>query len=221
MKKFILLLVGISFMCSCSGPRKVVDFATISTLVEIHKKEDKTYKSLKNRGLTNLGLQALVTKHTEENRDIVDKIKQRYVNTNLILTAVGKLPQALSTIEDIHDYQSDILALVQEKPTLVAIAIQTELVILKRVNRLYNYVYLNAIVGTNFNRIPIAKRLQIVDFVIKELRVIRGFSYSILRKMKAGKNGNTLRQILQEFDFDIIYGDISKMQIINDVMPSN
>lgn len=208
-------------MFSCSGTRKIVDYATITTLVEIHKTEESQYNRIKKNELTNYGLQSLVTKHTEENRDIVEKIKERYVNANLVLTHVGKLPYALECIDDIYDYQADILALVQEKPALAALAIQTEIAIIKRVNRLYKYVYLNAIVGTNFNRMPIAKRLEIVDYVIQELRVIRGFCYGMFRKMRAGKNGNTLRQILQEFDMDVIYGDIDKLGIVNDVMPQN
>lgn len=219
MKKLILIIIGISFLTSCSGPRKIVDFTTISTLVAIHKKEEKQYGKIKENEATNLGLQALVTKHTEENRDIIEKIKKRYVNTNLILSAVGKIPQALETIDDIHQYQSDMLEMVQDKPALSALAIQTEVAMLKRVNRLYKYVYLNAIIGTNFNRVPVAKRLEIVDYVLEELRVIRAFCYSINRKMRTGKYGNTLRQILQEFDIDMIYGDIDRLQIVNDIMP--
>lgn len=220
MKKAIyIFLIGLSLcLNSCSGRPEVVDFTVISTLVEIHKDEEPRYREMRNLEAGNMGLQQLVTKHTEENREIVEKIKKRYVNTNLILTEVGKLPQALQLIEDIKNYQVDILGIVQDKPALSAIAIETEILLLKRVNRLYNYVYLNAIVGSNFNRIPIAKRLEIIDFVIQELRIIRGYCYSIYKRMRNGKNGSTVRAILREFDIDLLYRDIDKEQIINSVM---
>ncbi len=218
MKQAFYILLAALILSSCSGRPEVIDFTVISTLVEIHKDEQPRYTNMKNLEAQNMALQKLVTKHTEENREIVEKIKQRYVNTNLILTEVGKLPQALQLIDDIKKYQIEILDLVRENPELSAVAIQTEVLLLKRVNRLYNYVYLNAIVGSDFNRIPIAKRLEIIDFVIQELRLIRGYCYSIFRKMRNGKNGNTLKVILQEFDIDMLYRDINKDQIINDLM---
>tara|TARA_R110000868_G_scaffold411003_2_gene701294 strand:- start:16118 stop:16753 length:636 start_codon:yes stop_codon:yes gene_type:complete len=208
-------------MWSCGGSNnvpKVVDYTVISTLVEIHKTEQPQYKDINRKEAENLLLQKMVTEQTKENRDIVEKIKQRYVNTNLLLTQVGKLPVALQTIADIKDYQVDILELVKDKPELSLIAIKTEIALIKRVNRLYNYVYLNALVGTDLNRMPIAKRLEIIDYVITELRVIRGFCYSIYRKMKKGKNGNTLNEVLKEFNINSIYGDINKQKIVNDLM---
>jgi hypothetical protein len=218
MKNLLFLFLASIVLSSCGGTPKVVDYTVISTLVEIHKSEQPKYKTIKENEAENLLLQKLVTKHTEENREIVEKIKKRYVNTNLILTEVGKLPQALQIISDIKKYQVDILDIVKDKPELSALAINTEVALIKRVNRLYNFVYLNAIVVTDLNRIPIAKRLSIIDYVIKELRVIRGFCYTIHRKMRNGKNGDALTAVLKEFDINSIYGGIDKNKIIEGLM---
>jgi hypothetical protein len=220
MKKAIYLLFIIPMLLGCGGRQRIVDYTVISTLVEIHKSEQSKYKSIKENEVENLLLQKLVSKHTEENRSITEKIKQRYVNTNLVLTEVGKLPQALKTIDDIENYQKSILESVKERPVLSAIAIKTEIAILKRVNRLYNYIYLNAIIGTDFNRMPIAERLRIVDYVLQELRVIRGYCYTIDRKMKNAKRGNTLRKLIAEYDPSLVHrlSKARKTEIINDVM---
>ena len=50
-KKYLIILLAIPFMFSCSGPRKVVDFATISTLVEIHKKGRERYCEIQPNNL--------------------------------------------------------------------------------------------------------------------------------------------------------------------------
>lgn len=218
MRKLLSLILLSTLLYSCGGTPKVVDYTVITAMVEIHKKEQPKYKTLKNNESENYLLQKLVTKHTNENREIVEKIKQRYVSTNLLITQVGKLPQVLQSVSDIKQYQVDIYEMVKEDPKLAALAIKTEILLLKRVNRLYKYVYLNALVGTDLNRMPIAKRLEIIDYVVDELRVLRGMCYTIKRKMRNGKNGKLTMKILQEYDIDLIYGNIDKNAIINDLM---
>lgn len=206
---------------SCSGPRKVVDFTVISSLVGIHKKQHAQYKDVKNKEAVNLGLQKIVTKQAKENTEIREKIRKRITNTQLLLTELGKLPECIRLIGDIHDYQSEFLDMAKDRPELSLIALQTEILLVKRVNRLYNYVYLNALVGTDLNKMPIAKRLEIIDYVIKELRVMRGFCYSIIRKMRSAKYGNTISKLLEEFKISKMgLEDINRMEIINDIMPN-
>lgn len=216
-KIFYILALGFMFT-SCSGNR-IVDYASLESLISIHKKQQPQYKTVKNNEGGNLVLQKLVTKHTKENTAIREKIRKRITNTQLLLADLGKLPDALRTINDIKNYQVELVELVSDNPELSLIAIKTEIAMIKRVNRLYKYVYLNALIGSDFNVMPIAKRLEIIDYVVKELRVIRGFCYSILRKMKSAKYGNLINKLLREFDIGYIYRDIDKYRIINQVKP--
>jgi len=217
--KFVYIILLVILISSCGGTRKVVDYTVISTMVEIHKTESGHYRDLKDKETTNTTLQTLVTKTTEEYRAISDKIERRYTDVSILLSQVGKLPQIIRIINDIQDYQVSLLEIVQDHPEFVLIGINTEVALMKRVTRLYKYVYLNAILGTDLNKMPIAKRLEIVDHVLTELRVIRGLCYSISSKMKNAVRGKGLRIILREYDLDMLYEGIDKAEIIRRSLP--
>jgi hypothetical protein len=217
--KFVYIILLVILISSCGGTRKVVDYTVISTMVEIHKTESGHYRDLKDKETTNTTLQTLVTKTTEEYRAISDKIERRYTDVSILLSQVGKLPEIIRIINDIQDYQVSLLEIVQDHPEFVLIGINTEVALMKRVTRLYKYVYLNAILGTDLNKMPIAKRLEIVDHVLTELRVIRGLCYSISSKMKNAVRGKGLRIILREYDLDMLYEGIDKAEIIRRSLP--
>lgn len=216
MKNFIYIFLLGLLTTSC-GSNRIIDYAALESLISIHKKQEVQYKGVKEKEAENLLLQKIVTKQAKEHTSIREKIRKRVTNTNLLLTNLGKLPDALKTINDIKNYQVQILELVIDSPHLSALAIRTEIVMLKRINRLYKYIYLNAIIGGDLNRMPIAKRLEIIDYVIKELRVIRGFCYSIKRKMYNGKYGSFINKLLREYDINYIYRDINKNEILESV----
>lgn len=216
----IIILLFIAFCAtSCGGPRKVVDYTVISTLVEIHKKESDNYRGHKEREGVNAGLQKLVTKTQNEYREISDKIQRRYTDVSILIAHVGKLPQIITLMNDIQQYQVEALGMVQDNPEFVLIAINTEILLTKRVTRLYKYVYLNAIIGTDINKMPMAKRFEIVDHVITELKVIRGLCYGINRKMKSAIRGKGYRVILDEFDISFMYQGIDRAQMFTNSLP--
>lgn len=220
MKNNLILLAIVSFLfTSCGGTRKVVDYTVISTLVEIHKKESDNYRGHKEREGVNAGLQKLVTKTQNEYREISDKIEKRYTDVSILIAHVGKLPQIITLMNDIVDYQSQALTMVQGNPEFVLIAINTEILVTKRVTRLYKYVYLNAIIGTDINKMPMAKRFEIVDHVITELRIIRGLCYGVNRNMKTAIRGKGYRVILDEFDLSFMYQGIDRAQLFTNSLP--
>jgi len=220
MRNYIYLLLLSIFLTSCGGgggDQRIVDFTVISSLVNIHKKEHENYEDIKGNSAVNTGLQFQVTKQYEKYREVSEKIKKRYTEVNLIITEVGKIPRALKCINDIKSYQTQMLDLVVSDPKLSTVAIQTEIQILKRVTRLYKFVYSNALIGTKYNQMPIAERLRIIDYVLEELRVIRGFSYSIYRKMRQAKYGKSVRKVLKDFEVSSIQGDIDRRKIIENL----
>ncbi len=200
MKKALFILFIVFLIPSCTV--KVIDLAQISSLVLIHQKQQPQYKGIKKNEYINTALERLVRKTTDENREITEKIKKRYTDVTMLLTTIPKLPYALDVIKDIKKYQKLSVEIVSDNPKLVVIALKTEVEILKKVNRLYKYIYANAIIGTDINRIPIAERLEIVDYVIRELKIIRGYSYGLHRKLRMAKYSGDLTAILKEFNIE-------------------
>lgn len=216
MKKLFLIVIVATSLTSCST-KKVVDFAALSSMVSIHSSQYSSYKTVKEQEAQKYGVQTLVTKYTKEHRDITDKIQKRFTDVRVLLTQVRRLPRVLKMVNEIKAYQREILELVIADPKLVAIGLKTELVLIKRITRLYKYVYYNAIIGSKFNQMISRERLRILDYVIADLRRIRGLCYTVKRKMKYAKYGRFLDKVLEEFDTRKIYNKVDRQKIVDNI----
>ena len=78
---------------------------------------------------------------------------------------------------------------------LMLIAAKTELELVNRTADLFTYIYQVAVVGTDMNLMSNADRLALIRHVVDELRIMRGLSYSITRRMRVAKYAGLMKAI--------------------------
>lgn len=204
MKYYLLLIIGLVILSSCDGgPWEIRDLPACSIMVDHHISRQSDYKRIKNNELQKTGLQGVLLKEQEKLTVITNKLKKRYTTVSSIIHSVGRIPYAISIANDCKKYQKSIIEKVIKEPKLGAIAVKTELAIIKRINKLYKFIYANAVIGTDFNLMSNEQRLQIITYVVDELRSIRGLLYGVDNQLKFAKQGELLDKLLKEFDIDL------------------
>lgn len=211
-----IVFIG-AYLSSCSS-RTIVDYPALSILVDIHTDEHKRYKQVKNEEIQKTGLQSLLNKEQYKLTELTQKLQKRYKTVSSIIHSVGRVPYALDIMNDIKKYQVKIQDYVVDDPKLLALAVKTEIAVLKKINRLYKYVYANAVIGTDFNLMTVEQRLQIIDYVIEELRDIRGMVYGVEVRIRYAKKGDVWKKILQEHNINLFnLSDFEKEMMLKDM----
>ena len=72
-------------------------------------------------------------------------------------------------------------------PALLLVSAKTELELVNRTADLTQYIYQVAIVGTDVNLMDNKQRIDLLKYVINELRNMRGIAYAVCRQMKTAK----------------------------------
>lgn len=219
MKAVLLFFSIIILFCSCDGgPWEIRDLPACSMMVDHHISRQNDYKKIKNNELQKTGLQGVLLREQEKLTVITNKLKKRYTTVSSIIHSVGRIPYAIAIANDCKRYQKSIIDKVIDEPKLGIIAVKTELAVIKKINKLYKFIYANAVIGTNFNLMTNEQRLQIITYVVDELRVIRGFLYGVDVQLKYAKEGEFLDRILKKFDISLFLLDNKeKNKIVKDL----
>lgn len=72
---------------------------------------------------------------------------------------------------------------------------KTELELVNRTADLTQYIYQVAIVGTDVNLMDNKQRIDLLKYVINELRNMRGIAYAVCRQMKTAKRNGVLQTL--------------------------
>ena len=92
---------------------------------------------------------------------------------------------------DISKYQSQMLEYAKDDPKLVAVAVSAETKLISQMINILSYMEM-AVNGCSDNLMNVKSRLQLMNHVIRELRIARGQAYTVVRKMKVAKNRGML-----------------------------
>ncbi|MFL0096000.1 hypothetical protein [Tenacibaculum maritimum] len=203
MKNIILLLVVFTLSsCGSSGPWKIRDLPACSIMVDHHISRQRDYKKIKNNEIQKTGLQGALLRQQKNLTDITNKLKKRYTTVQSLIHSAGRIPHILSIIRDCKNYQKEIADKVIDEPKLAIIAVKTEIEVLKRINKLYKWVYANAVIGTEFNIMSNEQRIQVINYVVNELKNIRGLLYGVDNRLRFAKDGIFLNRVLLEYNIN-------------------
>ncbi len=98
-------------------------------------------------------------------------------------------------INDIAKFQRQMVTYAKENPKLLLVAYQGESALVTRTLHLFSYVHDNALKGGDNNLISAKQRMQLIRYVIKELRIMRGLAYGVARKMRLAKRVGIIKAI--------------------------
>lgn len=196
MKKIILSLV-LSFCCYSLFSQMVVwDVAAMETLIANHKVQHTSFSKMKQEEAQISALQ----KSIAEKMTQIEYFQSKFYNSLKSIEAITKTGKDIiyagDIISDIVKYQSQMLDYASQDPSLLLVAVKTESQLVQRTADLMQYIYQVAIVGTDVNLMDNKQRLNLLNYVIKELRTMRGLAYAVTRQMRTAIRNGVLKTLM-------------------------
>ncbi|GAB3832268.1 hypothetical protein GCM10028895_49750 [Pontibacter rugosus] len=120
-------------------------------------------------------------------KELEEKMYNSLKSVQSIIGQSKNIVYASRIAQDIGKYQGQMMDIAQGDPELLLIAAKTELELINRTSDLFTYIYQVAVIGTDVNLMSNSERLNLIRHVVDELRIMRGLSYSITRRMRVAK----------------------------------
>jgi hypothetical protein len=215
MRKHLYLVSVLAFLFSSTQAQQLVfDPAVVSTLVVNHTAQQEALNDIKdNEGKIFTAQQSIALKMGEIKR-LEEKMYNSLKSVQAIVGQSKNIVYASRIAQDIGTYQGQMVDLARGDNELMLIAAKTELELVNRTADLFTHIYQVAVVGTDVNLMTNADRLSLIRHVVDELRIMRGLSYSIVRRMRVAKHAGLVRTVNP---LGLQYPDNSKA-IINSLM---
>ena len=214
MKKIILLGVLFFALTRVGAQTLVWDIGAVETLISNHTAQYSAFEQVKNKEASISGYQQIIADKMVQ----IEYFESKFYNSLKSVEAVIKTGKdviyAADIAKDIGKYQNQMITLASDDPKLIVVAAKTEVVLVSRTADMMNYIYQNAIVGTDVNLMDNKQRLDLLGHVIKELRTMRGIAYSICRQMKAAQRNGILQTLAPgTFKYKVNTSALAKQQL--------
>ena len=196
MKKYLYLLSALALAFGHSQAQQLVfDPAVVSTLVVNHTAQQAALNDIKEKETEILAAEHAITYKMIQIKELEEKMYNSLKSVQSIIGQSKNIVYASSIAQDIGKYQGQMMEIAQGDPELMLIAAKTELELVNRTSDLFTYIYQVAVVGTDVNLMSNADRLSLIRHVVDELRMMRGLSYSIVRRMRVAKHAGLVKSI--------------------------
>lgn len=190
------LIIIILFLSGSSWAQQVVfDPAVVSTLVINHTAQQTALKDIKNSEAEIATAQKVIAVQMTYIKELEQKMYNGLKNVSMVITGAKDIIYASQIAEDIGQYQQEMVNIATGDPILLAVAVKTEAALIRRTADLFTYIYTVAIIGGDFNLMNNKARLDIIKHVVRELRVMRGMAYGIVRKMRVAKYAGVMKTL--------------------------
>ncbi len=200
MKKIVLAVM----LCIGSAPflqaqRVVWDIACMETLIANHKVQHASFQNMKENEAQIATFNQQIAAKMVQIEAIQSKFYGSLKSIEAIIRTGKDIIYAADIVQDIVKYQSQMIELAVGDPKLIVVAVNTEAQLISRTADLMTYIYQVAIVGTDINLMDNAQRLDLLKYVIQELRFMRGLAFAVCRKMKTAKRNGIMQSLAPQF----------------------
>jgi hypothetical protein len=194
MRKYLYLLSALTLdWTALQAQQLVFDPAVVSTLVVNHTAQQAALQDIKEKETEIAATQQSITFKMGEIRRLEEKMYNSLKSVQAIVGQSKNIVYASTIAQDIGTYQGQMMDIAQGDPELLLIAAKTELELVNRTSDLFTYIYQVAVIGTDVNLMTNADRLSLIRHVVDELRIMRGLSYSIVRKMRVARHAGLMK----------------------------
>jgi len=188
MKKYLYLLSIMGLTAKGVYAQQVVfDPTVVSTLVVNHTVQQAALSDIKDNEGEIATYQKAITAKMIQIHALEEKMYNSLKSVQSIIGQSKNIIYASNIAKDIGTYQAQMIETAKGDPQLMIIAAKTELELVNRTSDLFTYIYQVAVIGTDVNLMSNSDRLNLIRHVVDELRIMRGLSYSINRKMRLAK----------------------------------
>jgi hypothetical protein len=196
-KLILLLLISGSTLIpgNVRAQQLVFDPAVVSTLVVNHTAQQSALKDIKNSESEIAAAQKVIAVQMSYIRELEQKMYNSLRNVSMVITGAKDIVYASQIAKDIGAYQKQMVEIATGDPILMVVALKTEAALIQRTADLFTYIYTVAFVGGDINLMNNKARLDIIKHVVRELRIMRGMAYGIVRKMRVAKYAGVMKTL--------------------------
>jgi hypothetical protein len=196
-KLILLLLISGSTLIpgNVRAQQLVFDPAVVSTLVVNHTAQQSALKDIKNSESEIAAAQKVIAVQMSYIRELEQKMYNSLRNVSMVITGAKDIVYASQIAKDIGAYQKQMVEIATGDPILMVVALKTEAALIQRTADLFTYIYTVAFVCGDINLMNNKARLDIIKHVVRELRIMRGMAYGIVRKMRVAKYAGVMKTL--------------------------
>lgn len=177
----------------------VWDMGATEVLVQNHKAQYASFTKIKDNEAQISAFQRQISTKMVQIEQFQSKFYKSLKSVDAILKTGKDVIYAKDIAKDIKRYQDQMLSIVKDDPKLSIVAVKTELELINRTADLFSYIYQVAIVGTDVNLMDNKQRLDLLKYVINELRNMRGLAYSVYRQLKTARRYGILQALSPKY----------------------
>lgn len=191
------ILLATALLASMNGMAqlKTFDIPNLEQKVGNSKKLKEKHDELRDNQLVSTATEAVAKKEGEKFKEKVTEIHDRMIKIQGLLSDGQKLAQATVIVKDVVGYQRDIVKIVAGDPKLLVFAVSSQERIVERCKQLATFISIIPVSFNKWNVISDSDRRNILHYIITELRIIRGDTFGLKRKLIAAKNYNYMKQL--------------------------
>jgi hypothetical protein len=199
--KVLLLLFALSFSLSAFCQESTIDIVGMHQLITESQDEHTQQVTARNQ-------QAVNTANEQANLTLLDKMKnlyrtlqQRYNTLGTAITIADIGLEAEPMVKQIVSYQSQIVALAEKNPAVIALGYQTEIEFAEKAESLLGYVAGLTLSLGDVNQMKASDRKILFDYVISQLSRIQELSGNMLILLQYNNLASVLKVLNPFQDF--------------------
>ena len=196
LKRLALLITVLCSIKTMYAQQAVFDITCVETLIANHKVQHSSFSNVKDNETQISLLQQKISEKMVQIEFFASKFYNSLKSVEAIIKTGKDIIYCTDIAKDIGQYQSEMVKLAKGDPELLLVSAKTELELVNRTSDLCQYIYQVAIIGTDVNLMDNKQRIDLLKYVINELRVMRGIAYSVCRQMKTAKRNGVLKTLM-------------------------
>lgn len=199
MRNFYIKMLCISiiiFSISLKAQGNYICYYLINSEIQKTMEENEKQKEMRNKQLTNLGLESANKEQWTKYKEVTEKIRNRLNNLSFAIQAIPTSVNFVREIDKIYEIQSKIYNELSDAPIWIPLALGGQYEFIDQLQmdiRLMVGIVLSY--GT-INGMEKAERKILLDYAQNEIKTLRQQSYSTLQKILNVKRKMKLRNNL-------------------------
>lgn len=184
MKNILLIFCLLNIAMMANAQLIVWDPLVQGTLIACHDAQQNKLEEIKNNEASILSAQLVITEQMEKIKEIEEKMHERLKTLTSVVQDGANIIYASQIAIDIGKYQGDMIIYASENPLLVSVAYEAEAVLITRTADMLAYLATALLGNTDLNLLDNRQRQEIIEYAVKELRIMLGIAYTVANNMK-------------------------------------
>lgn len=192
---FVFFLLTNQFKSQFTGGNYIC-YYLINSEIQKTMEENEKQKEMRNKQLTNLGLESTNKEQWTKYKEINEKIRSRLNNLSFAIQAIPTSVNIVREIDKIYEIQSKIYNELSDAPIWIPLALGRQY---EFINQLQMDIRLMAGIVLSYgtiNGMEKAERKILLDYAQNEIKTLRQQSYATLQKILNVKRKMKLRNNL-------------------------